>query len=59
LVGHQEQHLACIKLSDEVLVLLSVWNKVQMICCGPADAKATPSSLASLNPDWFNLSGAG
>jgi len=32
LVGHQEEHLACEKLSDEVLVWLSVWSKVQMIC---------------------------
>jgi len=26
---------------------------------GPADATATPSSLASLNPEWFCLSGVG
>jgi len=26
---------------------------------GPPDANATPSSVASLNPDWSNLSGAG
>jgi len=32
LVGHQERHPACKKLSDEVLVWLSVWSKVQMIC---------------------------
>jgi len=31
LVGCQE-HLACQTLSDEVLVWLSVWSKVQMIC---------------------------
>jgi len=31
LVGHQEEHLACKKLSDEVLAWLSVWNEVQMI----------------------------
>jgi len=29
LVGQQEGHLACKKLSGEVLVWLSVWNKVQ------------------------------
>jgi len=32
LVGRQEGHPACKKLSDEVLVWLSVWSKVQMIC---------------------------
>jgi len=48
LVGCQEEHLACKKLTDEVLAWLSIWNKVQVICIGPADATATPSSLASL-----------
>jgi len=40
LVGHQEEHLACKKLSDEVLAWLSVWNEVQMIMvalCNRAD----------------------
>jgi len=32
LVGHQEEHPACKKLSDEILVWISVWSKVQMIC---------------------------
>jgi len=32
LVGRPEEHLACKKLSDEVLVWLSVWSKVQVIC---------------------------
>ena len=35
LVGHAEEHpggFRPIKFSDEVLVLLSVWSKVQMIC---------------------------
>jgi len=27
-----EEHLVCIKLSDEVLTWLSVWSEVQMIC---------------------------
>jgi len=31
LVGHQEEHPACKKLSDEVLARLSVWSEVQMI----------------------------
>ena len=32
LVVHQEEHLSCKKLSDEVLAWLSVWSKVLMIC---------------------------
>jgi len=32
LVGHQEEHAACKKLSAELLVWLSAWSKVQMIC---------------------------
>ena len=32
LVGRQEEHPACKRLSDVVLAWLSVWNKVQMIC---------------------------
>jgi len=31
LVGRQEGHLACKKLSGEVLAWLSVWSEVQMI----------------------------
>jgi len=32
LVWRQEEHLACRKLSGEVLAWLSVWSEVQMIC---------------------------
>jgi len=32
LVGWQEGHPACKKLSGEVLACLSVWSEVQMIC---------------------------
>jgi len=32
LVEHEEEHLACKKLSDEVLAWLSVWSEVQMSC---------------------------
>jgi len=32
LVGCQEEHLACKKLTDDVLAWLSVCSKVQMIC---------------------------
>jgi len=48
LFEHEEEHLSYKKLRDEVLVYLSVWGKVQVILCGPADATATPSSLVSL-----------
>jgi len=32
LVGRQEVHAACKKMSDEVLAWLSVWSEVQLIC---------------------------
>jgi len=32
LVGHQEEHPACKKLSDEVLVWFCVWIEVQIVC---------------------------
>ena len=32
LVGQREMHLARTKLSDKVLVWISIWSKVQMIC---------------------------
>ena len=32
LVGRLEEHPACKKLSDEVLVWLSVWSEVQIVC---------------------------
>jgi len=31
LVGRHEEHPACKKLSDEVLVWLSVWSEVQIV----------------------------
>jgi len=40
LVGRQEGHPACEKLSGEVLAWLSVWSEVQTCIC-PADATAT------------------
>jgi len=40
LVGRQEGHPACKKLSGEVLAWLSVWSEVQTCIC-PADATAT------------------
>jgi len=44
LVGWQEEHLACKKLSDEVLP----WLSGARFAYGPADATATSLSLASL-----------
>jgi len=46
--GRQEEHQACKKWSDEVLVWLSVWSKVQIIRTDPAEATANSSSHASL-----------
>jgi len=40
LVGRQEGHPACKKLSAGVLVWLSVWSEVQTCIC-PTDATAT------------------
>ena len=40
LVGRQEGHPACEKLSGEVLAWLSVWHEVQTCTC-QADATAT------------------
>jgi len=40
LVGRQEGHPTCKKLSGEVLAWLSVWSEVQACIC-PADATAT------------------
>ena len=42
LVGWQEGHPACKKLSSEVLAWLSVWSEVLCrLAYGPADATAT------------------
>jgi len=48
LVGRREEHLACKKLSDELLAWLYVWTgaKCKWFAYHPADATATPSSLA-------------
>ena len=42
LVGCQKEHLACKKLSDEVLAWLSVWSKVQMICIWSSGCQCHP-----------------
>jgi len=50
------------KLSDEVLVWLSVWSEVQIVCMWSSWCHCIPKRyrlLPHLNPDWFYLSGAG
>jgi len=46
LVGRQEEHPACKKLSDKVLAWLSVWSEVHMFCIW--FSWCHPSSFASL-----------
>ena len=47
LVGWQEGHPACKKLSGEVLAWLSVWSEVQMICIWSSWCHCHPSSRSS------------
>jgi len=55
LVGQQEWHPACKKLSGGMMALLCVWVKVQ-ICIWPS-CHCHSLSLAPVNPDWFYLPG--
>jgi len=45
LVGRQKEHPAYKKLSDEVMVWLSVWNEVQMICIWSMQLMPLPPHL--------------
>jgi len=54
LVGRQEGHPACEKLSGGVLA-----GARCRLAYGPADATATHCLFASVTPDWFYLSGTG
>jgi len=59
LVGRQEGHLACKKLSGGVLAWLSVWSKVQ-ICIWPSGFHCHLLSLALVKsrlvlPFWYRL----
>jgi len=56
LVGQQEGHSACKKLSGGMLVWLCVWVKVQ-ICIWPSWCHCHSLSLTPVNPDWFCLPG--
>ena len=59
LVGRQEGHPACKKLSGEVLAWLSVWSEVQT-CIWPSWCHCLSLSLASVKsrldlPFWYRL----
>jgi len=56
LVGWREGHLACKKLSGEMLAWSCVWVKLQ-ICTWPSWCHCHSLSLALVNPDWFYLPG--
>ena len=51
LVGRQEGHPACKKLSGGVLAWLSVWSEVQT-CIWPSWCHSYSPSLASVNSRW-------
>jgi len=56
----RDEHPAYRKLSDEVLLYVSVWSEVQIICIWSSRCQCHPSSLASLKsgiglPFWFWL----
>jgi len=60
LVGRQEGHLACKKLSGGVLAWLGYLSGARCrVAYGPAYATATHCLLFQYNPDWFYLSGTG
>jgi len=56
LVGWQEGHPTCKKLSGGMLAWLCDWVKVQ-ICIWPSWCHCHSLSLAPVNPDWFYLPG--
>ena len=47
LFGHHEEQPACKKLSDEVLVWLSVWSKVQIVCIWSSWCHCFPNLIIS------------
>ena len=60
LVGRQEGHTACKKLSGGVLQWLSVWSEVQIVCIWPSWWHCHSLSLASVKsrlvlPFWYRL----
>jgi len=58
LVGWQEGHLACKKLSGGVLAWLSDWSEVQT-CIWPSGCHCHSLSLASVKSRLVFLSGTG
>jgi len=58
LVGRQEGHPACKKLSGGVLAWLSVWSEVQT-CIWPSRCHCHSLSLASAKSRLVYLSGTG
>ena len=56
LVGHQEWHSACKKLSGVMLAWLCVWVKVH-ICIWPSWCQCHSLSLAPVNPVLFYFPG--
>jgi len=59
LVGRQEWHLACKKLSGEVLAWLSVLSEVQMICVWSSWCHCHPIISCSRKSRIVYLSNAG
>jgi len=57
LVGQQEGHPACKKLSGGVLAWLSVSREVR-VCIWPSWWHCHSLSLAPVNPDWFYHNGS-
>jgi len=60
LVGWQEGHPLCKKLSGGVLAWLSVWNEVQIVCIWPSWCHCHSLSLVSVKsrlvlPFWYWL----
>jgi len=58
LVGHQEEHLDCKNLSDEVLVWLSIRSEVHDLHMVQLMPMPPHHLLLHLNVNWFNISGA-
>jgi len=58
LVGWQEGHSACKKLSGGMLAWLSVWGEVQ-ICMWPSRCHCHSSKSRLVFPSWFYLSATG
>jgi len=56
LVGRQEGHPACNKLSGGMLAWLPVWGEVQ-VCIWPCWCICHSLSFAPVNPGWFYLPG--